>query len=67
MPNAKNQTAPVVVEKKTEPTYTKDQVAASKRYANRRDLVSVLLEDGKAYTLDEVDALINKFMKGAVK
>ena len=29
--------------------------------------VVVLLDDGKTYTLTEVDALINKFMKGAVK
>lgn len=40
---------------------------SSQRYAARRDLVSVLLESGKSYTLAEVDALINKFMKGAVK
>ena len=29
--------------------------------------MSVLLESGKTYTLAEVDALIDKFMKGAVK
>lgn len=67
MPNAKNTAASEAPEKKAEPTYTKDQVAVSKRYANRRDLVNVLLEDGKAYTLAEVDALIEKFLKGAVK
>lgn len=67
MPNAKNTAASEAAVKKAEPTYTKDQVAVSKRYANRRDLVNVLLEDGKAYTLTEVDALIEKFLKGAVK
>ncbi len=67
MPNAKNPAAPETAAKKTEPAYTKDQVAVSERYANRRDLVSVLLEDGKAYTLAEVDTLIEKFLKGAVK
>ena len=61
MPNAKNTAASEAAVKKAEPTYTKDQVAVSKRYAN------VLLEDGKAYTLAEVDALIEKFLKGAVK
>ena len=66
MPKTETTAASAAV-KKTEPTYTKEQVAASKRYANRRDLVSVLLEDGKSYTLAEVDALIDKFMKGAVK
>lgn len=47
-------------------TYTKEQLAASKRYANRRDLIRALLEDGKAYTLKEADALIEKYMKGMV-
>lgn len=67
MPKTETTAASAATEKKAEPTYTKDQVAASKRYANRRDLVSVLLEDGRAYTLAEVDALIDKFMKGAVR
>ena len=39
-------------------TYTVDQLAASKRYANRRDLIRALLDSGKRYTLDEVDRLI---------
>ena len=48
-------------------TYTVDQLAASKRYANRRDLIRVLLEPGKTYTLDEADSLVDGFMKGTVK
>lgn len=63
---AKNETA-VPVKAAPEAVYTRKQVMSSQRYANRRDLVSVLLENGKTYTLTEVDALINKFMKGAVK
>lgn len=47
-------------------TYTKGQLAASKRYAKRRDLIRALLEDGKAYTLKEADALIGKYMEGKV-
>lgn len=48
-------------------TFTKDQLAASKRYAGLRDLVSVLLEDDKQYTLAEVDEKIETFKKGKVK
>lgn len=48
-------------------TYTVEQLAASKRYANRRDIISALLDKGKTYTTDEVDALIDKYMKGKVK
>ena len=33
--------------KEAAPTFTRDQLAASKRYATRRDLVNTLLEDGK--------------------
>lgn len=47
-------------------TYKKEQLAASKKYANRRDLIMALLEDGKPYTLSEVDGLIEKYMKGKV-
>ena len=47
-------------------TYKKEQLVASKRYANRRDLIRALLEDGKAYTLNEVDGLIEQYMKGKV-
>ena len=53
--------------KETAPAFTKDQLAASKRYATRRDLVNVLLEDGKQYTLAEVDEKIEAFKKGKVK
>lgn len=63
---AKNETA-APAKAAPEAVYTREQVMSSQRYATRRDLVSVLLEDGKTYTLTEVDALINKFMKGAVK
>lgn len=51
----------------TAATYTVDQLAASKRYANRRDLIRALLDSGKRYTLDEVDRLIESYMKGQVK
>lgn len=51
-------TAPVV--------FPKEKVLTFKRYAARRDLLSVLLEDGKEYTHDQIDGLINEFMKGKV-
>lgn len=47
--------------------YTKEQLAGSKRYANSRDLISALLENGKTYTLDEVDKLIADYKKGKVR
>ena len=52
-----------------EPTITAPVVFPKERvrYADRRDLLSVLLEDGKEYTFDQIDGLINDFMKGKVK
>ena len=41
--------------------------AAAKSAAKRRDLLGALLEDGKWYTLEEVDTAIENFMKGKVK
>lgn len=52
---------------KTAAIYSKEQLVVSKKYATKRDIISALLENGKSYTLDEVDALIKKYMKGKVK
>lgn len=50
----------------TKVAYTKEQLLASKKYATRRDLLGVLLEDGKSYTEMQVQMAINHFMKGKV-
>lgn len=47
--------------------FTKEQLLASVRYHNRRDLLNALLDKDKKYTIDEVDKLISGFMKGKVK
>lgn len=54
-------------EVKEKVTFTKAKILKSKRYAHRVDLLGVILTDSKAYTFDEVDALIEKFMKGKVR
>lgn len=48
------------------PVFTKRNILTFQRYAKRRDLLSVLLEDGKEYTHDQIDGLIKDFMKGKV-
>lgn len=47
--------------------YTREQLAASERYKGRRDLVTALLESGKEYSLQEVDAELEKYKKGKVQ
>lgn len=56
---------------KTEATqevlFTKEQILASKKYSNRRDVLGAILTDKKEYTLEQVESLLEKFMKGKVK
>lgn len=47
--------------------YAKEDLIKSKRYQHRRDLLDAILEDGKTYTIQEVDNKIDKFMKGKVE
>lgn len=51
----------------TEAKFSKEQLIASDKYANRRDLVSALLDDNETYTIATVDKKIEEFMKGKVK
>ena len=54
-------------EVKQETVFSKEQILASKRYENRRDVLGVILTDGEFYALEKVDSLLEKFMKGKVK
>ncbi len=54
-------------EKKQEKVvFTKEQILASKKYSNRRDVLNAILPDDFQGTLKEVDSLLCKFMKGKV-
>lgn len=64
---AKNNDTAVKAGVKAKITYSKSKILNSKRYEHRVDLLGVLLDDSEAYTFDEVDALVEKFMKGKVK
>ncbi len=48
---------------KQEPVFSKAAILGFQKYAGRRDLLSVLLEE-KDYTLAEVDRLVRDFMEG---
>jgi len=60
-------TGTVANSEQTEPVFSKEQILASDRYANRRDLVDALLDEDKSYTMKTVDNLVEKYMKGQVK
>lgn len=57
-----------VYEKKSvQVKFNKNKILGMKRYANRVDLLRVLLKPDETYTLEAVDAAISEFMKGKVK
>ncbi len=55
------------VKEATTKKYAKEQLIASQRYADKRDLLEALLDDDKKYSLSDVDSKIEKYMKGEVK
>ena len=44
--------------------FSKKQFVESKRFAKRKDLVNVLLEENKTYSIVEVEDLIKNFLNG---
>lgn len=53
--------------KQKEPVrYTKTQLASAKRYQGKKDLITALLKEGKSYTTEEADQLLDVFLKGKV-
>ena len=65
MSEAAEKTEKVSTKKETK-KYSKESITGSEKYKNRKDILQVLLEDGKLYDLDTVDKILDKFMKGKV-
>ena len=47
--------------------YTKQQILKSKKYLGKQDCINALLKEDTQYSIEEVDGLIDGFMKGVVK
>lgn len=47
--------------------FTKQQLTESKRYKKQRDLLEALLEDGKTYTIAQVDKITGDYLRKEVK
>ena len=52
---------------KEEALFTKEQILASNKYAEYKDICNVVIPEGFHGTLKEADVLIDKFLKGKVK
>jgi hypothetical protein len=46
--------------------YTKEALAGSKRFQARRDLLNAILDDGKKYTIEEVETKITNYLNKEV-
>lgn len=47
--------------------FTKEDFLKAKKYEHMKDLVSALLDKDKTYSIDEVDELIQNYLKGEVE
>ncbi len=43
--------------------FSKEQILKAKKYENWRDILAVVLDDGKSYSHNEIKAEIDKFLK----
>ncbi|HJA40805.1 MAG TPA: hypothetical protein H9667_04675 [Firmicutes bacterium] len=48
--------------KQSEAVFTKEQILKSNQFKDRQDALSVSLEDGKTYTIKQVESVLKKFM-----
>lgn len=54
------------VGKMQEAVFTKEQILASSKYANRKDVINAVWV-GESLTINQIETLIENFMKGKVK
>lgn len=47
--------------------YSKEQIIASKKYSNRKDILNVLLKDDEEYSFSRIDEIIEEFMNKEVQ
>lgn len=55
------------VPKKEPPCYTKQQLISCQKFRSRRDILAVILEDEKTYTMQEAEQKLSAFLKRRVK
>lgn len=56
--------------KKTEDNnvkHTKESIMSSSKYADCKDVINILLDKDTEYSIDEVDKMIDEFLKGEVE
>lgn len=64
---AKKKAATATEPEKVESLFSKEQLLAAKRFQDRKDIVNAILSPDKKYTVNAVEEMIEKYMKGQVK
>lgn len=64
---AKNKAATVTEPEKVESLFSKEQLLAAKKFQDRKDIVNAILSPDEQYTVNAVEEMIEKYMKGQVK
>lgn len=64
---AKKKAATVIEPEKVESLFSKEQLLAAKRFQDRKDIVNAILSPDEQYTVNAVEEMIEKYMKGQVK
>lgn len=68
MAKAKVAVATETVEQTAEPVqFSREQILASEKYRNKRNMVDALLDESEKYTMEQVDKLVDSYEKGRVK
>lgn len=50
-----------------EPMYIKSQIIGSEKFGDCRDILSIVLEEDKTYTLSEIEGLVNQFKNKVIQ
>lgn len=50
-----------------EATFTREQLAASRHFQHRRDVIRAVLEEDRLYTLDQAQAAVDAFLGRKVR
>lgn len=52
---------------KLENLFSKEQLIAAERFQGKKDIVNAILSDAEQYTVETVERMVDKYMKGQVK
>lgn len=55
-----------ITKKDTESGFSKEQLLSAMRFSNRRDLLGAILEDGKKYSISDVERKLENYYKRKV-